>query len=78
MIRCQRYRTKPALGSRYVRGSSAINIALSIGFGYGYYLIQASFEAVAMGGILSPFVGAWMPNLIFIGIGLVAMNKAEY
>jgi len=67
-----------ALGSRYVRGSSAINIALSIAFGYGYYIVQASFEAVAMGGILSPFIGAWLPNLIFIGIGITAMNKAEY
>lgn len=67
-----------ALGSRYVRGSSAINIALSIAFGYGYYIVQASFEAIAMGGILSPLVGAWMPNLIFIGIGLIAVNKAEY
>jgi len=67
-----------ALGSRYVRGSSAINIALSIAFGYGYYIVQASFEAIAMGGILSPLMGAWMPNIIFIGIGMVAMNKAEY
>ncbi len=67
-----------ALGSRYVRGSSAINIALSIAFGYGYYIVQASFEAIAMGGILSPLVGAWMPNLIFVGIGMIAMNKAEY
>ena len=67
-----------ALGSRYVRGSSAINIALSIAFGYGYYIVQASFEAIAMGGILSPLIGAWMPNLIFIGIGMIAMNKAEY
>jgi lipopolysaccharide export system permease protein len=67
-----------SLGSRYVRGSSAINIALSIAFGYGYYIVQASFEAVAMGGILTPFLGAWMPNLIFIIIGIIAMNKAEY
>jgi lipopolysaccharide export system permease protein len=67
-----------ALGSRYVRGSSALNIALSIAFGYGYYIVQASFEAVAMGGIMSPIIGAWMPNIIFLGIGLVAMSKAEY
>jgi lipopolysaccharide export LptBFGC system permease protein LptF len=31
-----------------------------------------------MGGILSPLIGAWLPNLIFIGIGIIAMNKAEY
>ncbi|MEI6856903.1 LptF/LptG family permease [Psychrilyobacter sp.] len=67
-----------ALGSRYVRGSSAMNIALSIVFGYGYYIVQASFEAIAIGGILSPLVGAWIPNLIFIGIGMVVMDKAEY
>jgi len=67
-----------SLGSRYVRGSSAINIALSIAFGYGYYIVQASFEAVSMGGIMPAFLGAWMPNVIFLGIGLIALNKAEY
>jgi len=67
-----------SLGSRYVRGASAINIALSIAFGYGYYIVQASFEAVSMGGMLPVLLGSWMPNIIFTGIGLVAMNKAEY
>jgi len=67
-----------SLGSRYVRGSSALNIALSIGLGYGYYLVQSSFEAVSMGGIITPLLGAWIPNIIYLIIGIIVINKSEY
>ncbi len=67
-----------ALGSRYVRGASAVSIAMSVGLGYGYYVFQASLKALSLSGLLNPFVALWLPNVLFLGIGIYAMYKAEF
>lgn len=67
-----------SLGSRYVRGASAVSIALSVGFGYAYYIVSASFTALSLNGILNPFISGWIPNIIFLSLGFYFMKKAEY
>lgn len=67
-----------ALGSRYVRGASAISIGISIILGYGYYLLGGVFEAFSKNGYLNPFIGNWIPNILFILLGIYFVNRAEY
>ncbi len=67
-----------SLGSRYVRGASAVSIGLSVVIGYVYYVVMATFEAMGVGGFVSPVIGAWVPNMMFFIIGMVTMNRAEY
>lgn len=67
-----------ALGGRYVRGTSAVSLGICVLLGYGYYVVQASFEALSANGFLNPFVGGWIPNIIFLVVGIYLLNKAEY
>lgn len=67
-----------ALGSRFVRGANAVSVGLSVVIGYMYYIIMVVLEAVAQGGYISPILGAWLPNMLFISVAAISMYKAEY
>ncbi len=68
-----------SVSSKYVRGGkSTINLVICIVVGYGYYIVSGAFEAMSLNGILNPFIASWLPNLIYLGIGLYFMNRAEY
>ncbi|MGL4981145.1 MAG: LptF/LptG family permease [Fusobacteriaceae bacterium] len=67
-----------ALGSRYVRGASAMSIGISIILGYGYYLMGGVFEAISKNGLIDPFIGNWIPNVLYLALGIYFVNKSEY
>ena len=67
-----------ALGSHYVRGMSIANIVICILLGYGYYLVDGSFKALAMNGFINPLISGWIPNIIFLCAGIYFMRRAEY
>ncbi|MDP0493431.1 MAG: LptF/LptG family permease [Fusobacterium sp. JB021] len=67
-----------SLGSRYVRAASAKTIGISIFFGYGYYIIQGLFEALSKNGLINAFLGGWIPNILFLLLGIYLIYKSEY
>lgn len=68
-----------SVSSKYVRGGkTTINLAICIAVGYGYYIVSGAFEAMSLNGILNPFIASWLPNIIYLLIGIFFMNKAEY
>lgn len=68
-----------SVSSKYVRGGkTTINLAICIVVGYGYYIVSGAFEAMSLNGILNPFIASWIPNIVYLLIGIFFMNKAEY
>ena len=51
-------------------GSPALGIVTGLGLGFAYWVIMAIGLAIGSGGTLTPFVAAWMPNLLFGSVGV--------
>ena len=65
--------------SKYVRGGrTTMNLVICVVAGYGYYLVSGAFEAMSLNGILNPFIASWVPNILYLIIGIYFMNRAEY
>lgn len=68
-----------SISSKYVRGGkTTINLVICIVIGYGYYIVSGAFETMSSNGIINPFIGSWIPNIIYLIAGIYFMNKAEY
>ena len=68
-----------SVSSKYVRGGrTTINLVICVVAGYGYYLVSGAFEAMSLNGILNPFIASWIPNILYLIIGIYFMNRAEY
>ncbi len=67
-----------AMGSRPQRSGRGTSFGVSVIVIFTYYLIFFISGAMGQAGVLSPFMGAWLPNFLFLGIGLfLLMRVAE-
>ncbi|MEA5515574.1 LptF/LptG family permease [Nodularia sp. UHCC 0506] len=67
-----------AMGSRPQRSGKGTSFGVSVIVIFTYYLIFFISGAMGQAGVLSSFMGAWLPNFLFLGVGLfLLMRVAE-
>lgn len=65
------------LSSRKIRGGIGMHLGLGIGLTFTYILFMQVSMVFATYGDLSPFLAAWIPNIIFAAIGIVLLFTAQ-
>ena len=65
-----------ALSSRKVRGGMGLHLGIGIAITFSYILFMEFSRVFALSGVFSPFIAAWLPNIIFSIIGIYFFVKA--
>lgn len=69
------------LGITFAIRTKAANMIIGFGFGIVvsiiYYCFVAFSRSMGHTGILSPFVAAWLPNVVFFTVGFYALKKRQ-
>lgn len=65
------------LGLQPHRSSSSIGLGISIIIIFIYYSVMTVTTALGQGGAIPPVLGAWIPNIIGIGVGMYLVRKAS-
>lgn len=66
-----------ALGAQINRGGQATSFAISVVLIFSYYLLAVVFGSVAQLGIISPFLGAWLPNLFGLAAAVFLLIRSS-
>ncbi len=65
-----------ALSSRKVRGGMGLHLGIGIAITFSYILFMEFSRVFALSGVISPFIAAWLPNILFSLIGIYFLIKA--
>jgi LPS export ABC transporter permease LptG len=65
------------LGVSTTRGSKSMGLVMSLVLMFIYYLAFVGGTRLASDASFSPLLGAWIPNVIFLLIGLFLMSRAD-
>lgn len=65
------------LGARLDRGGRATSFAISLVIIFSYYLLIVICGSIAQLGMVSPFLGAWLPNLFGLAAATVLLFRSS-
>ncbi len=65
-----------SLSSRKVRGGTGLHIGIGIALCFSYIMLNRVFEEFAKGGGLPTMLAVWLPNIIFLCVGIYLYRKA--
>jgi lipopolysaccharide export system permease protein len=65
-----------SLSSRKVRGGMGVHIGLGITLCFSYIMLGRVFEQIAISGSLEPWIGVWLPNIVFAIVAIFVYRKA--
>ncbi|MCE5204648.1 MAG: LptF/LptG family permease [Porphyromonadaceae bacterium] len=65
-----------ALSARKVKGGMGLNVGIGLALSMAYILFMTVSSTFAVKGSMSPFIAAWIPNVIFLIIALYLYRRA--
>ncbi len=65
------------LGIQIKRSTKATGIIISIALVFLYYVVYSLCRSLGRGGMVDPFISSWIPNLIFLVLGIFLVIRAE-
>jgi LPS export ABC transporter permease LptF/LPS export ABC transporter permease LptG len=65
------------LGVSTTRGSKSMGLVLSLILMLVYYLAFIGGTRIADNAQFSPFLGAWLPNIAFAGVGILLLSRSD-
>ena len=65
-----------SLSSRKVRGGTGLHIGIGIALCFSYIMLDRIFQEFAKGGSMPTLLAVWLPNILFLIIGIYLYRKA--
>jgi len=66
-----------SMSSKKIRGGMGKNLGIGIALSAGYILFFTVSASFSVSGTMSPFMAAWLPNFVFLAIGVYLYFKMQ-